>query len=233
MNDKTTKEGKRPVLLERPYPWRCRNCGKSEVRLAKINHNAEVKHDGRLYSFPVADLELPVCGACGEKVFTENADEQVLTAFRRHLNLLFPEQIRAALDRLGMSQKEAADRLGIAEATLSRWVNAAQFQSRAMDNLMRVFFAFPAVREALNPISHDPSLGTKDLVTVLARVKHADGLDQDTESNTSVHGAKKPLRRGFQPASNSFLRAAIQRPAQGCRFANAIPDDADKIECEV
>jgi transcriptional regulator with XRE-family HTH domain len=62
-----------------------------------------------------------------------------------------------------MTQKEAAERLGTAEATLSRWLNETQIQSRAMDNLLRVFFAFPQVRAALNGAGQDPELGAEDL----------------------------------------------------------------------
>lgn len=37
------------------------------------------------------------------------------------MGLLTPEQIRQAIERLGVSQKEVAQSLGIAEATLWRW----------------------------------------------------------------------------------------------------------------
>jgi len=83
-------------------------------------------------------------------VITEKVDAQIQAALRSHLQLLAPPEIREALARVGMTQKEAAQRLGIAEATLSRWLNETQIQSRAMDNLLRVFFAFPRVRKALN-----------------------------------------------------------------------------------
>ena len=92
---------------------------------------------------------MPACAACGEKVFTEKVDEQINAALRSHLQLLTPDEIRAGLDRVGLTQKEAAERLGIAEATLSRWLNQTQIQSRAMDNYLRMFFDFPAVRSAL------------------------------------------------------------------------------------
>lgn len=150
MHPKRTHENrKRPAGAERPYPWRCRRCGKDQVFPATIAYDAEVRHDGRSYPFTVSALELPVCRACGERVFTEEVDDQVQAALRSHLHLLSPEEIRQALDRLRLTQKDAADRLGLAEATLSRWLNGAQIQSRAMDNLLRVFFAFPEVRTAL------------------------------------------------------------------------------------
>ncbi len=118
--------------------------------MATTAYQAEVRHDGRLYTFTIPRLELPVCQACGEQVFTEKVDEQVNAALRAHLNLLTPDQIREGIERIGMTQKAAAQRLGIAEATLSRWLNETQIQSRAMDNLLRVFFAVPQVRDVLS-----------------------------------------------------------------------------------
>jgi len=130
--------------------------------MTTMNYDAEVRHDGRLHTFTVLHLNIPVCAACGEKVFTEKVDDQINAALRSHLQLLTPHEIRKALDRLNMTQKEAAERLGIAEATLSRWVTETQIQSRAMDNLLRVFFAFPQVRTALNGEGQDPELGVAE-----------------------------------------------------------------------
>jgi putative zinc finger/helix-turn-helix YgiT family protein len=163
MNANPSSEVKRPVGAERPFPWRCRHCGKNEVVMTTTCHDAEIRHDGRLYSFPIPRLDIPACRACGEKVFTEKIDDQINAALRSHLHLLTPEEMRKALDRVGMTQKEAADRLGIAEATLSRWLNETQIQSRALDNLLRVFFAFPEVRTALNGDAQDPQLGDTDI----------------------------------------------------------------------
>lgn len=128
-----------------------------------IRYDAEFRHDGRLHHFTVPELKIPVCEACGEKVFTEQVDDQITDALRSHLHLLFPEEIRAGLERLNLTQKEAAERLGIAEATLSRWLTDTQIQSRAMDNLLRVFFAFPKVRTALNGAMQDSRLGITDI----------------------------------------------------------------------
>ncbi len=156
-------QSKRPVGGERPFPWRCRHCGKDQVFPAVVSYDAEIRHDGRLYSFQIPDLEIPVCQACGKKVFTEKVDDQINAAFRSHSHLLTPQEMRAGLERVTMTQKEAAGRLGIAEATLSRWLNETQIQSRAMDNLLRVFFAFPQVRAALSGESQDPQLGASDI----------------------------------------------------------------------
>jgi DNA-binding transcriptional regulator YiaG len=166
MNANHSKESKRPVGADRPFPWRCRHCGKKEVVMTTTCYDAEVRHDGRLYTFAIPDLDMPVCQACGEKVFTEKVDGQINSALRSHLQLLTPADMRSALARVSMTQKQAADRLGIAEATLSRWLNETQIQSRAMDNLLRVFFAFPQVRSVLNGEAQDPELGTADITGI-------------------------------------------------------------------
>ena len=163
MHSKQSKKAKRPRSAQQPFPWQCYHCGKREVTLATTNYAAEVRYDGRLHTFTIPDLELPVCQACGERVFTEKVDAQINDALRGHLNLLTPAQIRDEIKRVEMSQKDIAGRLGIAEATLSRWLNETQIQSRAMDNLLRIFFAFPQLRTALCGETQDPELGLSDV----------------------------------------------------------------------
>jgi putative zinc finger/helix-turn-helix YgiT family protein len=150
------KDSKRPFGAQRPFPWRCRHCGKNQVVMTTVSYDAEVRHDGRLYTFTIPQLEIPACKACGQKVFTEKVDDQINAALRSHLHLLSPDEMRKALERVTMTQKEVTERLGIAEATLSRWLNESQIQSRAMDNLLRLFFAFPEVRNALKEHAQDP-----------------------------------------------------------------------------
>jgi transcriptional regulator with XRE-family HTH domain len=186
MNANRSIDPKLPVGAERPFPWRCRHCGKTEVVMTTISYDAEIRHDGRLYPFTVPELDIPVCRACEAKVFTEKVDDQINVAFRSHLRLMAPEEMRAALERINMTQKEASERLGVAEATLSRWLTKIQIQSRAMDNLLRVFFAFPQVRHALNRDVQDAQLGTADITGQHKRKYPARGGKGNTRSQDSA-----------------------------------------------
>lgn len=114
-----------------------------------LRYDAEFRHDGRVHAFTIPDLKIPVCEACGEKVFTEEVDDQITNALRSHLRLLSPDEIRAGLDRLNMTPKEAAECLGIAEATLLSWLTDTQIQPKALDNLLRLFFTLLEVRDTL------------------------------------------------------------------------------------
>jgi predicted XRE-type DNA-binding protein len=108
-----------------------------------------MKHDNRLYTIELHDLEVPKCRKCGEVVFDDMADAQICIALRSHLQLLTPEQIRDALNQLEMTQKQLAETLGTAEATVSRWCSGAMIQSRSMDRFLRAFFGCPEMRDVL------------------------------------------------------------------------------------
>ena len=91
MHFESAHDQKRPLGAERPFPWRCRHCGKDEVFMDTVTYEAEIRHDGRLHKFTVPKLELPVCQACGEKVFTETVDDQINIALQAHLHALMSE----------------------------------------------------------------------------------------------------------------------------------------------
>jgi hypothetical protein len=145
---------------DKPFPRHCPECGQTQVYPATIPYDAEVKHDGRLYSFQIPALEVNKCAACGEIFFSNVTDDQISQALRDHLSLLSPAQIRDGLRLFGLKQKELGDRIGAAPETISRWIGGTHMQSRAMDNLMRLFFAFDNVRSALGTSTPNRDLGT-------------------------------------------------------------------------
>src|SRR5262249_38605405 len=133
----------------KPFPWKCGHCRQRTVFPDQVPYTVEVVHDGRAYTVTVPDLQTPRCRNCGELVLGDAANRQVSNAFRRQAHLLTPQQIRQARESLGLTQKQLANRLEVAEATLSRWETGTQIQQRSLDRLLRLFFAFPNVREAL------------------------------------------------------------------------------------
>src|SRR4051794_15927542 len=130
----------------RPFPWRCTNCRQREVVPQTIPYRIDVKHEGTTHTLDLPALTVPKCRSCGQLLFDDGADEQISIALRQQLRLLLPEQIRRNRKQLGLSQREFAERLGIAEETVSRWETGALIQSRAMDNLLRIYFESAEVR---------------------------------------------------------------------------------------
>lgn len=134
----------------KPFPWRCPKCMRREVRPAMIEYTSRVKHDGKVHDVTVAELTAPKCTACGEVVFSNDTEEQISRALRSQLRLLQPSEIREKRERLGLTQAQLAERLCIAQETISRWETGAMIQSRSLDRLLRVFFRFPDAFAALD-----------------------------------------------------------------------------------
>ncbi len=149
----------KPIARDRAFPWRCPRCLQKTVTPVKMPYRAKAAHDGQTYEVDIADLSIPKCSACGELVFDNGADEQIAAALRQRLQLLAPEQIREARERLGLTSQELAERLGVAEDIVRAWQEGTRIQPRSADNLMRVYFALPEVRAVLTGAGQDPALG--------------------------------------------------------------------------
>src|SRR5262249_23933124 len=54
----------------------------------------DVKHDAQLYHLEIPALYIPRCRACGELIFSNSVDDQILQALRAHLRLRTSEQSR-------------------------------------------------------------------------------------------------------------------------------------------
>ena len=161
MMSEKSKMSASPDFQGKPFPWRCPECGKKEVRPVTVPHTSQIKHDGRLYTVEVPKLRAPRCGACGELVFDNDADEQIAQALRDHLGVLSGDQIRKNRETLGLSQRILAEHLGVAVETISRWENGALTQTRAMDRYLRVYFGVPAALAALVGQAGTADLGVR------------------------------------------------------------------------
>jgi putative zinc finger/helix-turn-helix YgiT family protein len=122
-------------------------------------YTLQVKYEEDLHTLDIPQLETPRCSACGEIVFDAHVDAQINAAQKRQLGLLQSAQIRDGRERLGLTRSQLAGRLGVADAALADWENDISIQPRSADNLLRVFFAFPEVRAALNGDERDAGLG--------------------------------------------------------------------------
>lgn len=99
---------------------KCLECGKGRMQ-RKL---AKVPHEIRGARFEVED-KVDVCHHCGFiTIPLEKADEHgrlVDQTYRRLAGILTVEEIRQARQRLGMSQREFAEYLGVGEASVKRW----------------------------------------------------------------------------------------------------------------
>ena len=138
---------------------RCGKCGQKVLRLVTVPYSTTIEHDGRTYRVEIPELTVPQCANCQAISIDDEADQQISAAFRRAARLLAPEEIREGRERLGLTQKEFANLLGVGESTVSRWETGAQLQQRALDRFLRVCLASPAAVELLQNDFHPSTSG--------------------------------------------------------------------------
>ena len=125
---------------------KCSNCGQRTMRLVQDRYVTEVKHDGHPYRIDLPDLPYYKCAECESVVLPDEANAAIGRQLRIVAGLLLPEEIRRGRTALGLRQKELADILGIAEATVCRWETGAQIQQTGYDRALRAFFNVPEMR---------------------------------------------------------------------------------------
>ncbi len=148
-----------PVISSPPFPWRCHMCRQRTVGPAIIPYQTRIWHDGVQYTVDLPALTVPRCGNCGEILFDNAANNQISDALREKLHLLSPEQIRSNRLALGLKPEELSTRLGLPLETVGELEERLRIQSRALDNLLRVFFAVPQARSALDNAKGNPEFG--------------------------------------------------------------------------
>ena len=136
-------------MMTRTYPKRCGKCGQKRMHLATVPYMTTIEHDGRTYRVEIPALTVPQCANCQVISLDDGADQEISAAFRREAGLLAPEEVRQGREKLGLTQKQFANLLGVGEATVSRWETGAQIQQRAMDRFLRVCFNSPAAVKLL------------------------------------------------------------------------------------
>ena len=137
-------------MKSKPYPRRCAECGEQNVNRVTVEHAVSKKHDGKLYQFSVPDLPVDKCGSCEEVYFTNVSSDFETEALKVQLGLLPAPEIRRLLEKHRLTQRDFARHLRVAEESVSRWLNNLSVQSRALDTLMRLYFAIPKVRELVS-----------------------------------------------------------------------------------
>lgn len=145
---------------------RCHACGQKSLRRGPRPYETSVSHDGRPpVRIVIPDLEVVAC--TNPECRPEHPDDTVLlddaATWRiteetyRQLGLLTPGEIRRERERLGLTQQELQELLGLGGNSLSRWENGHVYQARSLDTLLRIIFSLP---EAV-PLCRRLRCGTK------------------------------------------------------------------------
>jgi DNA-binding transcriptional regulator YiaG len=189
----------------------CFQCGgECEQRIAPP-HTYKMKYDGGTYQVLVDNMPEWHCRDCDVSVVDEESDPFLQAALRKHIGLLSPEQIRAGLKKLKLSQEKFAEQLGCAAETVSRWLNGAVLQSRTYDRFMRVYFQFPEVRGRLDNFSPDAPFGE----TVVLPAEAAPSRSGAAEFIAALFAAERNVAWTHAPSATLAVGGGLRSTAPG------------------
>ena len=77
--------------------------------------------------------------------------KEKIRAERSAAGFLTDEKIKEIRKKLGLTQRQMAETLGVGEKNFARYENLSVRQSKAMDNLLRILDAYP---EAIKILKH-------------------------------------------------------------------------------
>ncbi len=126
----------------------CPICGVGTIKVERKPETFE-------YKGKTLTLELTVysCDVCGEDFFDDEEmrkHQKTIKDFQRRVDgLLTSEEIKQIREKYGLSQRELARILGVAEKSIAKYEAGFVAQSKAMDNLLRIIREFPEVLEFL------------------------------------------------------------------------------------
>jgi putative zinc finger/helix-turn-helix YgiT family protein len=152
--------------MARPYPWKCRSCGKQSLGPVIVDYSTEMEHDGRLYAFAVPNLNILECASCHERVLPDEAFVRITDRLRAEAGLLTPTEIKEKRKKIeGLTQELLATHLGVAKETISRWETGGQIQQRSHDLLLRLYFDLSDARRYLDRRSSNRKVPIVEYVT--------------------------------------------------------------------
>lgn len=181
---------------------RCFNCGseRMEERSGSFRFDPPANIPGGIIVIP--DATWRECANCGEQLLPPELQQRLAETSRTRQGLLLPRRIKAVREKLGLTQVQMAERLGIGEKTYTRWEAGRSIQNKSSDNLIRLmdrspeqFAAIEAQRDPNRSIKiaeYFRQLGNQSGASRLAMAAHDATLNQEVATRV-----REALRRAI------------------------------------
>jgi putative zinc finger/helix-turn-helix YgiT family protein len=117
----------------------CPNCGGKELELKRGTYRFEPPAIIPGGAMVLQDGEWEECENCGHQLLSPELNRKLQALSIQRQGLLPPAQIKAIREKLGLTQREMADRLGVGDKTYTRWESGRSIQNKSSDNLIRAW----------------------------------------------------------------------------------------------
>jgi putative zinc finger/helix-turn-helix YgiT family protein len=137
---------------------RCPVCGTGTAKKVE-KKNYPARYNGE--PVEVASVEAFRCGDCGEEFLAPEQARAISVAVknevRKKLGLLPPERIAAIREKVGLTQAQLEERLGLGPKVVVRWESGKVIQGKAADTVLRLLEREPDLVKDLQDIERERS----------------------------------------------------------------------------
>ena len=131
------------VFMPKNDDVKCPLCGKGVLKDEVRDHETFFREGTHNIKLVVKDLRVKRCTECKEEFMPKEALERVQAEKHKRRGLLTMEQLKEIRLRLGYTQVEMAELLGVGKKTYLRWEKGLYLQNTSMDRYIRLIAENP------------------------------------------------------------------------------------------
>jgi HTH-type transcriptional regulator/antitoxin MqsA len=122
---------------------KCPICGKETLERRRGEFRFDPPESVPGGTMILSDATWEECSACGEQILSPELNARVEREAAKRWGLLQPEEIKDIRTRLGLTQVQMAELLGVGEKTYTRWEGGKSYHNTSSDNLIRLVAQSP------------------------------------------------------------------------------------------
>ncbi len=122
---------------------KCPMCGSGFLEDEIADHETYFREGAHNIKLVIKDLAIKRCSNCKEEFMPKEALERVQTEKHNRRGLLTMEQLKEIRKKLGYTQVEMAELLGVGKKTYLRWEKGLYLQNTSMDRYIRLIAENP------------------------------------------------------------------------------------------
>lgn len=112
---------------------KCPVCNVGFLEDIVSDYSTFVKDGIREVRIIVKNLKREKCFHCNEEFLPQEALDRIQVEKYKKLDLLTPEKLKSIREKLGRTQEEMSDLLGVGKKSYFRWENGLSIQNKSMD----------------------------------------------------------------------------------------------------
>ncbi|MCM8760828.1 MAG: type II toxin-antitoxin system MqsA family antitoxin [Candidatus Omnitrophica bacterium] len=134
---------------------KCPLCNDGYLEDEISDHETYFREGTRNIKLVVKNLNIKRCNKCKEEFLPKEALNRVQAEKHKKRGLLTMEQLKEIRQKLGYTQEEMADLLGVGKKSYLRWEKGLYLQNKAMDRYIRLIAENPENINILKRISEN------------------------------------------------------------------------------